>query len=208
MDTSWPRVSVYTRGDDDCRVWWYVGSFWRNERTGEGGSEMIYESGSEKEKKVQPSDRTSDELGRERKRERGGKSGGVSASARRKGVWVSEINIYIYIYMWVYGRENERGTRETEREREPLLLRFYSLRPSPSPLPLPLPSPLYLPSFPTLPSHRQKVINTLGRCVGEAHACRSRHHRSFTQILRETAVKGQRSEKQRGRGERKARFRA
>lgn len=85
MDTSWPRVSVYTRGDDDCRVRWYVGSFWRNERTGEGGSEMIYESGSEKEK-VQPSDRTSDELGRERKRERGGKSGGVSASARRKGV--------------------------------------------------------------------------------------------------------------------------
>lgn len=117
MDTSWPRVSVYTRGDDDCRVRWYVGSFWRNERTGEGGSEMIYESGSEKEKKVQPSDRTSDELGRERKRERGGKSGGVSASARRKGVWASEINIYIY--MWVYGRENERGTRETERDRTP-----------------------------------------------------------------------------------------
>lgn len=116
MDTSWPRVSVYTRGDDDCRVRWYVGSFWRNERTGEGGSEMIYESGSEKEKKVQPSDRTSDELGRERKRERGGKSGGVSASARKKGVWVSEINIYIY--MWVYGRENERGTRERERERQ------------------------------------------------------------------------------------------
>lgn len=51
----------------------YVGSFWQNERTGEGGSEMIYESGSEKEKKVQPSDRTSDELekGREREREEG-----------------------------------------------------------------------------------------------------------------------------------------
>lgn len=203
MDTNQPRVSIPEETTIVASAW-YVGSFWQNERTGEGGSEMIYESGSEKEKKVQPSDRTSDELGKGRERERGGKSGGV----RRKGA--SERDKYIYIYyirVYTCGCMEERtseGRRERERETEPLLLRFYSLRPSPSPLPLPLPSPLYLPSFPTLPSHRQKVINTLGRCVGEAHACRSRHHPSFTQILRETGVKGRRSEKQReGRGERK-----
>lgn len=119
MDTNQPRVSIPEETMIVASA--YVGSFWQNERTGEGGSEMIYESGSEKEKKVQLSDRTSDELGKGRERERGGKSGGV----RRKGA--SERDKYIYIlyarvYMWVYGRENERGTergRERERDRAP-----------------------------------------------------------------------------------------
>lgn len=92
MDTNQPRVSIPEETTIVASAW-YVGSFWQNERTGEGGSEMIYESGSEKEKKVQLSDRTSDELGKGRERERGGKSGGV----RRKGA--SERDKYIYIYI-------------------------------------------------------------------------------------------------------------
>lgn len=55
------------------------------------------------------------------------------------------------------------------RERESA--RIISLPSSPSPPPShPSPAPLLLPFiFASLPSHRRKVINTLGRCVGEAH---------------------------------------
>lgn len=59
--------------------------------------------------------------------------------------------------------------RERKRERESA--RIISLPSSPSPPPShPSPAPLLLPfTFASLPSHRRKVINTLGRCVGEAH---------------------------------------
>ena len=91
------------------------------------------------------------------------------------------------VHVCVPDRKDERE-REGERQNP---FSTPSLLPptfSPSPLPLPLPSPLCRPSFPSLPSHRQKVINTLGRCVGEAYACRSRHRPSFVEILRETAA--------------------
>ena len=145
---------------------------WRNERTNEGGSEMIRESGSEK-KKARFSDRSRSEV---TKRER---SGETSASAKlRKDtcerVKRAPVRICVCVCVWKRGWETGGASRGKERgrkrETEPLLLRFYSLRPSPSPLPLPLPSPLCRPTFPSLPSHRQKVINTLGRCVGEAYA--------------------------------------
>lgn len=59
----------------------------------------------------------------------------------------------------------------TKRVRERESARIISLPSSPSPPPShPSLAPLLLPFiFASLPSHRRKVINTLGRCVGEAH---------------------------------------
>ena len=93
---------------------------WRNERTNEGGSEMIRESGSEK-KKARFSDRSRSEV---TKRER---SGETSASVKlRKDTCerVKRAPVRICVCVCVCEREGERqagragGRNEGERERQ------------------------------------------------------------------------------------------
>lgn len=67
---------------------------------------------------------------------------------------------------WKMLREMRGGSARKRKCASPFPSVLSSSRPPSHPSPLLLFS---YPSFASLPSHRRKVINTLGRCVGEAH---------------------------------------
>ena len=161
------RVTRFCPSVDGRRVSMLVapGEMGKDERRSE--RDLVYEIGNEEDRLV-PSQRGREYGPRMRERERRDNEEGARAQRKRERnerayKCVDARVVCVCVCGWVGGWvwvcvPDRKKERERGREIEPLL---YSLRPSPSPLPLPLPSPLCHPSFPSLPSHRQKVINTL-----------------------------------------------